>query len=46
MDVISDDTYLPEVDEGDLLLVLNAGAYTNAAATNFNGFDPAKIIFM
>jgi ornithine decarboxylase len=46
MDLIAKDTYLPELDEGDLLLVLNAGAYTNSAATRFNGFDTAKIVFI
>lgn len=46
MDVISKRSCLPEQETGDLLLVLNVGAYTNAAATHFNGFDPAKIIFI
>jgi ornithine decarboxylase len=46
MDVIAKDAYLPELHEGDLVLVPNTGAYTNSAATHFNGFDPAKIIFI
>jgi ornithine decarboxylase len=46
MDIISKGIYLPELAEGDVLMILNAGAYTNAAATHFNGFDPAKIIFI
>jgi ornithine decarboxylase len=46
MDVIAKGSYLQEQKEGDLLLVLNAGAYTNSAATHFNGFDPAKIVFV
>ncbi len=46
MDVVSTASYLPQPEEGDLLLVLNAGAYTNAAATRFNGFPPAKIVFI
>ncbi|MFR4383953.1 MAG: type III PLP-dependent enzyme, partial [Phascolarctobacterium sp.] len=29
---------------GDLLLVPACGAYTSASATNFNGFDKAKVI--
>lgn len=46
VDVITNDTYLPEIGTGDILLVLNTGAYTNAAATHFNGFPPAKIVFV
>ncbi|EER13800.1 Ornithine decarboxylase, putative [Perkinsus marinus ATCC 50983] len=32
-------THLPEMEIGDHLLWRNMGAYTTAAATNFNGFD-------
>lgn len=46
MDMIKKDVRLPEVKEGDLIVIPNAGAYTNAAATHFNGFDPAKILFL
>jgi len=46
VDVISRHKPLPEVKEDDLLLVLSTGAYSNAAATHFNGFDPAKIVFV
>lgn len=46
MDVITKDALLPELKENDLILIPNAGAYTNAAATHFNGFDPAKILFL
>jgi ornithine decarboxylase len=47
MDVITNDTYLPStLEPDDLILVLNTGAYTNAAATHFNGFDPAKVIVL
>jgi len=46
VDVISRHKPLPEVKEDDLLLILSTGAYSNAAATHFNGFDPAKIIFV
>jgi ornithine decarboxylase len=46
MDVITNNAYLPELKEGDIVLVLNAGAYTNSASTHFNGFDPAKIFFI
>lgn len=46
MDMVSDKAMLPEMKEDDLLLCLSAGAYTNAAATHFNGFEPAKIVFL
>ncbi len=46
MDMIKKDVRLPEVTEGDLIVIPNAGAYTNAAATHFNGFDPARILFL
>jgi ornithine decarboxylase len=46
VDVISRDASLPNIEENDILLVPNAGAYTNAAATHFNGFEPAKIVFL
>lgn len=46
MDVVTSNAYLPELEDGDLLMIPSAGAYTNAAATHFNGFDPAKILFL
>jgi ornithine decarboxylase len=41
--VVMDDP-LPNLEIGDLLYSENTGAYTNASATHFNGFDPATII--
>jgi ornithine decarboxylase len=46
MDVVATDVPIPELKVDDILLVPSAGAYTNAAASHFNGFDPAKIHFM
>jgi len=46
MDIVTDKAKLPQLEVGDLLLVPSTGAYTNAAATYFNGFDPAEIIFL
>lgn len=43
-DTISTAEMLPELKIGDLLYVKNAGAYTNASATNFNGFPKAKVL--
>jgi ornithine decarboxylase len=45
-DVISKSEWLPELELNDLLIVPNAGAYTSALATNFNGFNPAKTVFI
>lgn len=36
--------FLPKLEEGDLIYQENIGAYSNASATNFNGFPPAKVI--
>lgn len=41
--VVMDDP-LPALEVGDLLYSEFTGAYTNASATHFNGFEPAKII--
>jgi len=46
MDIVAKDYHLPEMGAGDLLLIPNTGAYTNTAATHFNGFDPARILFL
>ena len=44
LDKIVMDDPLPDLEIGDLLYSENTGAYTNASATHFNGFDPATII--
>jgi len=44
LDKISLNEQLPELNLEDLLYSENVGAYTNASATHFNGFPPAKII--
>jgi ornithine decarboxylase len=44
LDKISLYEKLPELDIEDLIYSENTGAYTNASATHFNGFPPAKII--
>jgi len=43
-DTVSTAESLPDLAIGDLLFVKNCGAYTNASATNFNGFPKAKIL--
>jgi ornithine decarboxylase len=43
-DTVSTAENLPDLNIGDLLYVENIGAYSNASATNFNGFPKAKIL--
>jgi len=44
LDKISLNEQLPDLNIGDLIYSENTGAYTNASATHFNGFPPAKIV--
>ncbi len=44
LDTVSNSESLPDMEIGDLLYVKNIGAYSNASATNFNGFSKAKIV--
>lgn len=46
-DIITKKANLPSnLKEGDLLYFMNAGAYTTAYATNFNGFDLPNVEFL
>jgi len=44
LDTISRAEHLPDLDLDDLLYSKNIGAYTNASATDFNGFPRAKVV--
>ena len=44
LDVISQHEQLPDLDIEDLVYAENIGAYSNASATWFNGFPPAKVV--
>ena len=44
LDTISQAEELPELEIDDLLYSENIGAYSNASATWFNGFAPAKVV--
>ncbi len=46
IDIISTNEELPELSVGDLVYAVNAGAYTLASATNFNGIPPARAILV
>lgn len=46
VDILVDDYQLPPLKLGDLLLFDNAGAYTYASATTFNGFDILKVVMV
>ena len=43
-DIISDSIHLPELEIGDIILVPSMGSYTSISATNYHGFEKAKII--
>jgi len=44
LDTISQSEELPDLEIDDLLYSENIGAYSNASATWFNGFPPAKVV--
>jgi ornithine decarboxylase len=44
MDAITQAEMLPQLEIDDLVYAENIGAYSNASATWFNGFAPAKVV--
>ena len=44
LDVLSQSESLPDLEIDDLVYAENIGAYSNASATWFNGFPPAKVV--
>ena len=44
LDTISQSEMLPDLELDDLVYSVDIGAYSNASATWFNGFPPAKVI--
>ncbi|MBM3839753.1 MAG: type III PLP-dependent enzyme [Verrucomicrobia bacterium] len=44
LDTISQSEELPDLEIEDLVYSKNIGAYSNASATWFNGFPPAKVV--
>src|SRR5215469_12771854 len=44
LDTISQSEELPDLEIEDLVFSENIGAYSNASATWFNGFPPAKVV--
>jgi len=44
LDTISQSEMLPELDLDDVVYSEDIGAYSNASATWFNGFPPAKVV--
>ncbi|MBC8094229.1 MAG: type III PLP-dependent enzyme [Akkermansiaceae bacterium] len=44
LDTISQSEQLPRLEIDDLVYSENIGAYSNASATYFNGFPPAKVV--
>jgi ornithine decarboxylase len=41
--VLWTDALLPELEVGDRVEILNAGAYTLSYASSFNGFSPPQV---
>ena len=46
LDTISQSAELPNLEVDDLVYAENIGAYSNASATWFNGFPPAKVLHL
>lgn len=46
LDTISQSEVLPDLEIEDLVYSENIGAYSNASATWFNGFPPAKVVHL
>jgi len=46
LDTLSQSESLPKLEIEDLVYAENIGAYSNASATWFNGFPPAKVIHL
>ncbi len=46
MDVIAKSVALPELDVGDYLYILSAGAYTTVYGAHFNGFPPPEVMVL
>jgi len=46
LDIIARGEELPELELGDIVYAENAGAYSLASATNFNGLEPAKAVLV
>jgi ornithine decarboxylase len=44
IDITYENIALPKLEIGDLLVFESMGAYTSASASNFNGFNKAKIV--
>ncbi|MGI6514253.1 MAG: type III PLP-dependent enzyme [Syntrophomonadaceae bacterium] len=45
-DIIYQNSSLPRLEIGDILVIPSMGAYTGCSATNFNGMPPAKTIII
>jgi ornithine decarboxylase len=46
IDLICKDVELPDLEINDIVYFLNMGAYTSAAASSFNGFNPPSTVYM
>lgn len=46
IDLVCKDVELPDLEIGDIVYFFNMGAYTSAAASSFNGFNPPETVYM
>lgn len=46
VDIIAPSVYLPSIEAGDYLTVMDCGAYSNTMASNFNSLKRAPIVMM
>ncbi|KAF7632651.1 hypothetical protein Mgra_00007955 [Meloidogyne graminicola] len=46
LDQIEENTKMPKMEVGDWIFYKNMGAYTNVAASNFNGFETPKSFYI
>ncbi|MDP2717614.1 MAG: type III PLP-dependent enzyme, partial [Candidatus Micrarchaeota archaeon] len=45
-DTIAKGIWMPEMEIGDLIISPNMGAYTTGMSSSFNGFPPAKTVYV
>ena len=46
LDIVKSQMLCPQLETGDLLLAVNAGAYSRVSATTFNGFSlPQSVVW-
>ena len=44
LDIVKNEMYCSKLEMGDLLIAVNAGAYSRVSATTFNGFSLPRTV--